>query len=116
MPNLISILQGRPVSVILLFVTGCVSAAALRNRDLYLQCILHPQSVIKRKEVHRLFSSVLVHNDVIHLLINGALLVLICGEFEEYLNARSVYGSLVFLMFYLLSHLVGATRIAGTGI
>ncbi|MFD0764520.1 rhomboid family intramembrane serine protease [Mucilaginibacter lutimaris] len=111
MPNLISILAGRPVSVTLLVITTAVSVQALRSRSLYLKWILHPYSIFKRREYRRMITSDLIHNDPVHLLINAVLLFLICGEFEEFLRSKYLYGSLILLLIYLVSHLSGALAV-----
>jgi membrane associated rhomboid family serine protease len=108
---ILSILAGRSAAISLLIVNVLLSFSAFKRRNLYLKWILHPHSIIKRNEYYRLLTSCFVHNDAGHLVINGAMIALICGEFEHFLQTRSAFGMLNFLSIYLISHLIGTIAV-----
>lgn len=108
MPNLIKIIANIPVTVSLVLTNIAVSLLAFSSRDRYLKWVLHPYSVIKSREYFRIFTSGFVHNDIIHLLINSAMIALICGELESFLHDLFPFGSLLFMGIYLISHVTGA--------
>jgi membrane associated rhomboid family serine protease len=107
MPDLIRTLTNIPVTLSIMGLMMVTSIAAFRKRDFYLKMILHPNSIIIRKEYYRLATSDFVHNDPMHLVINEVMAFFICGQLEGFLNARRNYGSLIFLLIYLLSHFSG---------
>ncbi|MCC8407726.1 rhomboid family intramembrane serine protease [Mucilaginibacter sp. UR6-1] len=112
MPDLIPILDSRPVTTVIGILNFAVSIAGMRRRDLYHQWILHPYGIRRRKEFWRLITSDFIHHDLVHLLINSAMLFFICGELEMFLSERYGSGSLIFLAIYLLSHLTGAMTVS----
>jgi len=101
-----------PVTFILLaviFVSGCIGF--YRRRYFHLM-VLHPVSVIRQKEWYRLFTADLVHNDLLHLLLNVLVLYAFGGNLEEILRKTNAFGSLEFVFIYLSSML--AANIAVT--
>jgi membrane associated rhomboid family serine protease len=102
-----------PVTIILMAVLCLLSLLTYRFKSMRLKLILHPVSVLKDKEYYRLFSSDLIHHDLVHLLLNEFLLFIYGATLEDYLNQRGRYGSLEFLLIYLMSCFFGA---AGTTI
>jgi len=96
-----------PVSRIILLVTIVFSIISLRQRRWYFKCIMHPYNVFRKHEYYRVLSCGLVHNDPVHLLINGVMLFFIGGQLEQFLNVQSQYGGLLFLIIYLTSHISG---------
>jgi membrane associated rhomboid family serine protease len=113
MLNLTLLLQTSPVTLTLMPIVLIISLYGLKSNRFYLKMVHHPFSMIKNREYHRLISSGTVHNDVLHLLINEAMLLFICGNLEDALRARSESGSLEFFLIYLVSHLSG---VLGTAI
>jgi len=108
MPDLISLFDQRPVTMVILVLIVATSLFAFRSQGLYYRLILHPYGIVKRREYIRVLSSGLVHNDLPHLVVNSVLLVFLCGELEVYLNGHSRYGELFFGCIFLASQLSGA--------
>ena len=108
MPDLFSIVASRPVTTGITLLNFTMSIAAMLRQGLYHKWILHPYSIVRKKEFLRLITSDFIHNDPIHLLINSVMLFFICGELEKFLDGRYALGSLIFLGIYLSSHLTGA--------
>ncbi len=96
-----------PATVIIIAIILIFSVLAFRYKSFYLKMIHHPGSLLKNKEYHRLFTSDLVHNDFMHLLVNEAMVLFIGGNLEEVLRKQSVYGTLEFVFIYLFSHFTG---------
>jgi membrane associated rhomboid family serine protease len=105
--NLILPFTTMPATIIIMVIILIFSIMGFRNNLFYLKMIHHPGSLLKNKEYHRLLTSDLVHNDFLHLLVNEAMALFICGNLEEILRKQSVYGSLEFLYIYLFSHFAG---------
>src|ERR1700744_5708592 len=96
--------DGAPVTCIIMLTIFVFSIMALKNRSFFMKMILHPYSIYKEKEYYRLFTSDLVHNDLIHLLLNELMLYGICASLEEYLRQQYANGSWLFLCIYLTSY------------
>jgi membrane associated rhomboid family serine protease len=105
--NLILPFDTMPATIIIMVVILIFSVMGFRSNSFYLKMIHHPASVVNNKQYHRLFTSDLVHNDFMHLLVNEAMALFICGNLEEVLRKQSVYGTLEFIFIYLLSHFAG---------
>jgi len=114
MPDLVSIFNTRAVTWVLLALIILGGVMTLGKRNLYLACILHPNSIIKRREYYRLFISDFVHNDLGHLLVNGSMTFLICGELEKYLVLNYSHSHLLFLLIYTCSHFAGVLSVTWT--
>lgn len=67
----------------LLAIILAVSLYAIAYKKAFQALILHPASVIHKKEYYRIFSSVLVHNNTAHLAINILMLYVYCSGLEE---------------------------------
>lgn len=96
-----------PASYIIMIVILLFSLAGFYNTNFFGKAILHPKSIIANKEYYRLFSSDLVHVDIIHLVINGITFYIFCTDLEELLKSRSANGSFHFVSVYLVSMLTG---------
>jgi membrane associated rhomboid family serine protease len=107
MPDFIKTLTNMPVTLVIMGLMMAGSITAFLKKGFYLKMILHPNSIAKRKEYHRLVSSDFVHNDAMHLLLNEVMAFFVCGQLEGFLNGRQDYGSLIFLLIYALSHFAG---------
>lgn len=73
-----------------------------------MKMILHPYSIVKQKEYYRMISSAFVHNDLVHLLLNEAMIYGIGGNLEQYLRKSGPNGSFLFLFIYVVSGIFGA--------
>jgi membrane associated rhomboid family serine protease len=107
MPNLIIGLKNTPITFIAMSLMLILSFISLIRPKVFFWMMLHPNSVVKRGEYHRLLTSDFVHNDVMHLLFNVITAYYVCRQLELYLNARYGHGSLIFLSVYLVSHFSG---------
>jgi len=89
----------------IILISGVV---ALFHRKVYYKLLLHPYSILKRKEYYRAFTGDLVHNDSFHLGLNLFILYLVCADLEETMRSQNRYGSWMFLSIYLGSYAAGA--------
>lgn len=96
-----------PVTFVLLLLMVTTSIYALRNKTAYYRLLLHPYSISKKNQYYRLFTSDFVHNDLMHLVLNGLMLYVFGANLEEFLNNRSAWGSLQLLVIYMVSLLTG---------
>jgi membrane associated rhomboid family serine protease len=96
-----------PVTFVLMVLILIFSSISLYRKAFFMRMILHPYSIVKQKQYYRLFTSDLVHNDIMHLLLNEVMLYLMCANLEEYLRMKSAYGSWEFLFIYLFSFFSG---------
>ncbi|WP_170113696.1 rhomboid family intramembrane serine protease [Mucilaginibacter yixingensis] len=93
---------------LLIFISSCVS---FLNSVYFGKLLLHPVSIFRSNEYYRLFTADFVHNDMVHLVLNEAMLILVCGKLEKLLRATYEYGSLKFLVVYLASMLFGTVAV-----
>jgi membrane associated rhomboid family serine protease len=100
-----------PVTYILMLVVFIVSTAGFLNKKLFYHLILHPQSVIRDKQYYRIFTADLANADLMHLLLNEFMLFVFCTNLENTLRARSMYGSLQFLLIYASSLLLASVLV-----
>ncbi|HEY4195932.1 MAG TPA: rhomboid family intramembrane serine protease [Mucilaginibacter sp.] len=97
-----------PVTFIIMLIVFVTSCLALWKRKFFAALILHPFSVTHEREYYRLFTSDLVHNDKLHLLLNVFVLYAFCSDLEEYLRKHSTSGSWLFLVIYIAAMLTSA--------
>lgn len=74
--------------------------------------MLHPYSVINCKQIYRLFTADLIHNDPFHLIVNETVLYFASGSLEVYLNQHYIFGSLIFVFIYFVSMISGSLMVA----
>jgi len=67
----------------LIAIIAAVSLYALRDKRFFNRLIFHPVSIIHKKEYYRIVSSALVHNNILHLGLNLAMLYVFCSGIEE---------------------------------
>lgn len=97
-----------PVCYSLIAVITMISLWAMKDQRLFFQLLLHPSGIVELKEFYRLFTGDLVHNDLVHLLINQIMLFTFGTRLEEYLLTTTTAGSLKFLAIYSSSCLAGS--------
>lgn len=100
-----------PVTWCLMLTILLSSAISLLNKNYFLRLLLHPVSVLRQKQVYRLFTSDFVHNDPVHLAMNEVMLFFVCGDLERYLRVQSPLGSLKYGVIYLVSLLAGSLAV-----
>ncbi len=81
-----------------------VSLLAFNNKRVFQSLILHPVSVIHKKEYYRILSSALVHNNMLHLGLNLLMLYVFCSGLEESASGPGRLGLLI---------IMGASLLAG---
>ena len=64
-------------------IISAVSLYAITNKKAFQALILHPASVIHKKEYYRILSAALVHNNILHLALNVLMLYVFCSGLEE---------------------------------
>ena len=101
-----------PVTIILMISLLMVAILSYFRRSVRLKFILHPVSIFKQKEYYRLISADLIHHDLAHLLLNEFLLYIYGASLENYLNLTGAYGSLKFILIYMISCLSGSVGTA----
>ena len=97
-----------PVCLSIMITIFVVSVISFIKRSLFLKLILHPYSIVKEHQYYRIITADLVHNDFLHLLLNEFMLITFCANLEQFLRSKTSYGSLGFLVIYLLSCFSGA--------
>lgn len=75
--------EGNYITSTLITMILAVSIYAFANKKVFQALILHPVSVLHKKEYYRILSSALVHNNILHLLINILMLYVYCSGLEE---------------------------------
>ena len=88
----------------LLAIISAVSLYGIYNKRVFQAMILHPASVIHKKEYYRILSSALVHNSILHLGLNLFMLYIFCSGLEE---SASGLGRLSLMLIIGSSLLVG---------
>lgn len=96
-----------PVTYLLMLIIAIFSTISLLKQSFFMKMILHPFSIVKHHQYYRFFTADLVHNDIIHLILNEFMLCLGGGGLEETLNQQSHWGSLQFIFIYLFSYFCG---------
>lgn len=97
-----------PVTLLIMLLVLINSCIALMDPGFFVKCLLHPVTIWRQHQFYRWFTADLVHNDVVHLLINEFLLFFVGGTLEKYLGTAVGTGSLRYLLIYLSSMLAGA--------
>ncbi|WP_345952977.1 rhomboid family intramembrane serine protease [Mucilaginibacter sp. PAMB04168] len=92
-----------PICYGLMAIITLVSLCALKDQKLFFHLVLHPNGVIESKEYYRLITGDLVHNDLIHFLINQIMMFTFGARLENHLLLTTNQGSLSFLIIYLSS-------------
>jgi len=96
-----------PITCMMMLLILIFSVTGLFRRNIFMRMILHPSSIYKQRQYYRIFTAELVSNDVMHLLLNEAVLSFFGGNLEEELNRRSSHGWLDFLFIYGCSWFLG---------
>lgn len=92
------------MSLIIVIITAAVSIYAFSNTNLVNQLSLKPNLVYHRFQIHRIFTSSLVHADWAHLIINMYVLYIFGGVCEQYFSALfGAKSNLYFIQLYLIS-------------
>ncbi|AYL95305.1 rhomboid family intramembrane serine protease [Mucilaginibacter celer] len=82
-----------------------ISVIGFYHQAFFYKLILHPYTIVHKREYYRLCTSDFVHVDFVHLILNLVAFYVICSDLEELLNKKSVHGSLHFLTIYAISML-----------
>lgn len=106
--NLNRIYLNTPATYTLMLVILVISLITFFNKHLFAALLLHPYTVIRKRQYYRLITSDLVHNDLIHLVVNEWLLYVFGSDLEETLIKTHQNGSWLFWIVYLISMLTGA--------
>jgi membrane associated rhomboid family serine protease len=95
-------LEGTPVTTIILIATGLISWQAFNNSGLYEKMMYNPYRVKHEKQYYRLLSHTLIHADFFHLLLNMFVFYSFGRIMETYLSVKygTGNGSLLFLVLY----------------
>ncbi|MXV49936.1 rhomboid family intramembrane serine protease [Pedobacter sp. HMF7647] len=88
-----------PETLLFVMILCMASIYALRNNSIY-RLLLHPYSIEKKKEFHRLITAGFVHNDYAQLLINSLTLIF-TGPFLRKSLPNGIPGTLEWLLIYL---------------
>ncbi|MGP2550134.1 rhomboid family intramembrane serine protease [Mucilaginibacter rubeus] len=94
-----------PVAYTLMISILLSSLIGLYHQVFFGKLILHPYTIINKREYYRVLTSDFVHVDFVHLIFNQIAFYVICSDLEELLNRKSRHGSLHFLVIYLISML-----------
>jgi membrane associated rhomboid family serine protease len=99
--------ENNPVTYLLMLIMALFSGISFYSESFFLKMILHPFSIVKKREYYRLITADLVHNNLMHLLLNEVMLFFVCGSLEKELRSSSEYGSEQYMFIYLLSLFAG---------
>lgn len=83
-----------------------VSLYALIDNRVFDRLILHPASVIHKKEYYRILTSALVHNNFLHLGLNLLMLYVYCSGLEESDSGLQLTLLLIIVNSLLAGHLM----------
>ena len=97
-----------PVTGILMALILVVSIPAFFSKSLFSTIILHPYSIYQKRQYYRLFTSDLVHVDLLHLALNEFMLYIFCSDLEETIRKSAGGNSLNFVIIYLSGMLAGS--------
>ncbi|MBS7565547.1 rhomboid family intramembrane serine protease [Mucilaginibacter sp. Bleaf8] len=106
-----SVVSGMPVTLLIMAAVSMNSGTGLLAPSYFMKLFLHPVSVWRNQEYYRWLTADLVHNDVVHLVLNEFLLYFVCGTLERYLRATVHAGSLKYAVIYLSSMLTGSALV-----
>lgn len=97
------------VTLLIIIVTGLISAQALNNRNVFDSLRHHPYTEHRSKEYFRLLSAGFLHGSWLHLIVNMYVLHIFGGHVErEFLVDFGVTkGRIFYLLFYLLGIIAG---------
>lgn len=95
-----------PATYCLMAGIAIISLAGIYKRNIFAALLLHPYSVINQRQYYRVLTADLVHNDMIHLIMNEISLYIFCANLEVTLNKRSGNGSIQLLEVFLISLIV----------
>ncbi|BAU51941.1 rhomboid family intramembrane serine protease [Mucilaginibacter gotjawali] len=96
-----------PVTYCLMLIIALVSLAAIYNKGIFAALLLHPYSVIRQRQYYRLFTTDLVHNDLVHLVFNEVSLYIFGANLEVTLEKRMRNGGWHMLQIFVISELAG---------
>jgi len=96
-----------PVTIGLMVTILISTVTGFKHPGIYRKMVHHPNVMLNDRSYQRLITSDLVHNDVVHLLVNEGMAYYICGSLEEMLNGKSPHGSMEFMFIYAASHFSG---------
>lgn len=71
------------ITFFLMAIISAVSLYGIYNKRAFQAMILHPASVVHKKEYYRILSSACVHNSILHLALNLFMLYIFCSGLEE---------------------------------
>jgi membrane associated rhomboid family serine protease len=97
-----------PVTFFLMVIVFIVSLKGFFRPNFFMKLVLHPYSIFYERQYYRLITADLVHNDLLHLVVNEIMMYGICSNLEEDLRLQAPHGSMLFLVIYLSSCLTGA--------
>ncbi|MFC7526869.1 rhomboid family intramembrane serine protease [Parapedobacter sp. GCM10030251] len=102
---MIAPLHVAPVAYLIITAVCMVSVFALRNRSFFEACRMHPYALYRGKRLATVVTSLFVHVNEKHLLINAGLLFLALPEVEYMLvdDFGALMGRLLVLAFILFS-------------
>ncbi len=95
-------------NTILMILTAVVSYFAFTNRIMWDRYKHFPFAEERRSEYYRLFTSMFLHADWVHLFINMYVLYIFGGIVESYLTSGygQVKGGFLYLLIYLLTGII----------
>jgi membrane associated rhomboid family serine protease len=103
----VKLITEQPLTMALLVIMVLTSISGLRKPAYFGAMLLHPASIAERREYYRLVTGDLVHNDVLHLVMNAIMLVFVCGHLETLLIHTSAYGEFSYALIFLSGMLTG---------
>lgn len=92
-----------PVASMILVFTLVTSVYAFSNPELFGKFMLHPYSVARRKNVHTVLTSGIIHRDWMHLAFNMLTFFFFAFPLERVLAQLSSWGHAQFFLIYLLA-------------
>jgi len=107
-------LRSAPLAYLIILATVVCSIRAFTRSSFFDTWRMHPYSVYRGKRMSTVLTSLLVHVDGMHLLINGALLCLTLPEVEYMLvdDFGTIGGRCLFVLFTLFTAVFAGTLTA----
>ena len=96
------------ITLVIVIITGLISVAAFRNRDLLYRFDLSPYHIVQKKQYYRIFTHAFLHADYMHLGINMLVLYSFGTGIEQVFNSLEEQGIIFsgpffFILLYISS-------------
>ncbi|MBK6263490.1 rhomboid family intramembrane serine protease [Marivirga sp. S37H4] len=93
-------------TLIIIIVTSIISIWAWSNPEKQKALLMNPYQIVHNNQYYRLVTSGFLHADYVHLIFNMLTLFFFGGIVEAYFNNLSEYGTLLYIIMYIVGIVV----------